>query len=86
MSDTAMRPVRPAQPHPGGALGAIHETMFGPPAAPDPAQVAAAARQAHRDELRDTLDVVQRFAVLGGLVALELLAAVLLLGVILAIY
>lgn len=83
MTDTT-RPPTPA--HPRGMIGAVQEQMFGPPADPDPEHLAAEARQAHRDELRDAIEVAQRFAVLVGLVAMELLVAVLLLGVIFAIY
>jgi hypothetical protein len=60
--------------------------MFGPPPTPDPEAMADEARQVHRDELRDSIDVAQRFAVLVGLVAIEFLVVVLLLGVIFAIY
>ena len=75
---------RPALP--GGIVGAMNETLFGPPQPPDPERAAAAARQRHRDEIRDQLDVIQRIAVLVGLVTLEALAAILLLGVILVVY
>lgn len=72
--------------HPGGVVGVMHETMFGPPPTPDPADLEAEARQRHRDELRDSLDVANRFATTIGLIVLEVLAAILLLGVIRAVY
>lgn len=53
---------------------------------PDLDGVGAAARQRHRDELRDSLDVAYRFAVTIGLIVLEVLAAILLLGVIRHVY
>jgi hypothetical protein len=46
----------------------------------------SAARQVHRDELRDSLDVANRFATTVGLIVLEVLAAILLLGVIRIVY
>ena len=71
---------------PGGLVGAISETMFGPAPEPERAEVEAAARQVHRDELRDSLDVANRFATTVGLIVLEVLAAILLLGVIRIVY
>ena len=86
MTDVLSPSSTPRPVYPGGLVGAVHETMFGAPQPPDQKVTEAADRQLHRDELRDSLDVGQRFAVLVGLVVLEVLAAILLLGVIRAVY
>jgi hypothetical protein len=56
------------------------------PVPPGGAALEAEARQRHRDELRDSLDVANRFATTIGLIVLEVLAAILLLGVIRVVY
>ncbi len=77
----------PPQRSPLGVIPMLTEAMWGaqgPPELPPPTP--AERRAAARVEARDLADTVQRWAVVVGLIVLEVLAAILLHGAIRFVY
>lgn len=71
----------PTRTNHGGLVGALTEAYFGEPT---PEQAARKARYDARAERRDRYVTVQAFACSWGLVTLELLAGLFLLGLVIA--